>query len=323
MTGAKHLPAYARTQLPPLDCDATLGNTLIMDGVAPQGISIYGAVAYVRIAPEGGDVYYQVNGVLAGVNAPGYVPQNGVQTLGPIANFNSLSLFSDTADTAVHVQFCRHEGQPGHVFWSNWWDPFGEGLCVWAAYQPKGAPNFAASLYDISGNGNDAIDPGGAATPAWNAVDGWVFDGTGDYLITTFRPDIDQSQSALVQYTDVVSNYLFGSDNWPVDNGAFFINLGIPGNWNFANGLSMAGGVAVAAGNLGIAGANGYQDGVFTAGPVAAWPGIPLHDVYIGIDNYGAVDYGFLTGKIQAVVFYSCVLTPQQMAAVATAMAAL
>lgn len=117
MPGAKHLPAYARTQLPAQDCDCLYGKALILDGSTPQTITVHGAIAYVTIAPEGGEVYYQVNGTLATTASPGYVPDGGYQVLGPIANFDNLSIFSTTADTSAHLLFCKHPGRHGHVVW--------------------------------------------------------------------------------------------------------------------------------------------------------------------------------------------------------------
>ena len=43
----------------------------------------------------------------------------------------------------------------------GWWNPNGDIPCEWGAYQPKWAASFLASLIDLTGNGNNAGDPGG------------------------------------------------------------------------------------------------------------------------------------------------------------------
>ena len=92
---------------------------------------------------------------------------------------------------------------------ANWWDPNGDGLCIWAAYQPKGAANQAASYVDLSGNGNNA---GVGVAPGWDAVNGWKFAGTNQYLTTTFIHNRDQTQTMIVQFTNVGNNgYLCGA----------------------------------------------------------------------------------------------------------------
>lgn len=53
----------------------------------------------------------------------------------------------------------------------NWWEL--DGRTTIAAYQPRGAASLAASLADLTGNGNDASD----SSLSWNAADGWT-DGT-------------------------------------------------------------------------------------------------------------------------------------------------
>lgn len=203
-----------------------------------------------------------------------------------------------------------------------WWDPNGEGLCVWSAYQPKGALNFASSLIDLTGNGNNAGDPGGANTPAWDAINGWGFDGLNDYIMTTFVPQNDQSQSALVQFTNVgnVNTVLFGSQS--LVNRVFAI---IPDraitSTRYFNGGNITTVPGLLNGNLGIGGNQGYRNGLPDGGAIGAWAGVPIGSVYIGA--YFPGNAANCQVQIQAFALYDCVLTPPQMLAVATAMAAL
>jgi len=204
-----------------------------------------------------------------------------------------------------------------------WWDPNNEGLCAWSAYQPVGAASFAASILDLSGNGNDAGDPGGAATPGWDAINGWVFDGVGDYLTTTFVPANDQSQSILVQYTGAAANNAatLGTDNAANRMFQIFPNT-VAANVVYRNGNQVAVAPGLIAGNLGIAGNQGYRNGAADGGAIGAWAGVSALAVYIGCTNNGAPIF-FRACNIQAVAIYDCILTAPQMLAIATAMAAL
>lgn len=208
-----------------------------------------------------------------------------------------------------------------------WWDPNGEGLCIWAAYQPKWAANFAASLLDLSINGNNAGDPGGGSTPAWDAVNGWKFDGGNDYLTTAFIPQNDQSQSMIAQFTNCAQR-TFDAIAGCVGSGAG-CNLSIWNGYNVATTAAYANGNVVgvalaglAAGNLGVAGNQGYRNGVASGGAIGGYGSVPDRVLWIGCQNTGAVNSPWL-GYIQALAIYDCTLTAPQVLAVATAMAAI
>jgi len=201
----------------------------------------------------------------------------------------------------------------------DWWDPNIEGLCVWAAYQPKGAANLAASYVDLSGNGNNT---GPGVAPTWDAVNGWTFNGAAQYLTTAFIPQTDQSQSALVQYTNAVTvdGYLFGSSGGASRiYGIQPIYLGTSAR--YVNGQGGSTVPTHPAGNLAVTNL-GYRDGVADTVPFGAWAGAGIA-VYIGGRNVAGALNGPLQCKIQALVLYDCILTAPQVAAVAAAMAAL
>lgn len=208
-----------------------------------------------------------------------------------------------------------------------WWDPRQEGLCVWAAYRPRGAASFAASLADLSGNGNDASDPGGANTPAWDAVNGWGFTAANShYLTTAFFPQNDQSQSVLAQFTNAANpdGRILGVDNAGVGD-EFGLRPRTAGvNHDYINGgqASVAG--ALVNGNMAIAGGQGYLNGVVDGGAIGGWGGAAaVLPVYIGCSDNNGVAGSFQTVQIRALVFYNCALTAPQIAAIAAAMVAL
>jgi len=216
----------------------------------------------------------------------------------------------------------RGAGAPG------WWDPNNEGLCVWSAYQPKGAASFAASLVDLSGNGNNAGDPGGANTPGWDAVNGWTFVSVNaEYLTTTFVPQNDQSQSMLGQFTNygfAAAQYLCGCRGGAPTIDRWYIGMRlVAADIYYGNGGVSNVTPTIAAGNVGVAGNSGYRNGVAEGGAIGAYGVAPTQPLYIGSANIGGGPVGPIDASIQAFVVYDCTLTAPQMLAVATAMAAL
>lgn len=94
-----------RGRLPGLDL---LGSTSFsLDGSLPKWLVASDGATVITISARGGEVYYNINGVTANANSPGYVADGGVQTVGPVCNMTSLWVFSSTADTMVHVNFYR------------------------------------------------------------------------------------------------------------------------------------------------------------------------------------------------------------------------
>jgi len=82
---------------------------------------------------------------------------------------------------------------------ADWWLPAGiTQLDVVQALQPKGAASYAASLSDLSGNGNNAST---ISAPGWNATDGWIFGGAAA-LDSNVVPVNDGTWSVFVRYSD-------------------------------------------------------------------------------------------------------------------------
>lgn len=210
-----------------------------------------------------------------------------------------------------------------------WWDPNDDGLCVWSAYQPKGVANFAASLVDLTGNGNNAGDPGGASTPPWDAVNGWKFDGLADYLTTTFLPQNDQTQTMIIQFTNASlaqTTYLAGSRATVASVDRFYLTNSFPTLGNsvlYGNGGLTQTLPSMTAGNLCVAGNQGYRNGAVDGGAIGAYGIAPMFVVYIGQLNLGGIPSIGKAYYCQAFALYDCTLTAPQVAAVAAAMTAL
>lgn len=206
---------------------------------------------------------------------------------------------------------------------SGWWDDDGAIACCWAAYQPKGAAAFLASLTDLSGNGNNAGDPGGAGTPTWDAVNGWKFDGIAQYLTTTFVPQNDQSQTMIAQYTTVTNTGIIAGMRDGVD-GLFALRPDDGSNKaKYYNGSNRAVAPRLLAGNLCVAGNTGYRDGASDSLAIGAWACAALTPVIISGYNDVGIPTAPCAAYIQAFALYDCTLTAPQVLAVSTAMAAL
>ena len=199
--------------------------------------------------------------------------------------------------------------------------------CI-AAYQPKGAASLAASYVNLANPGTYDAAPGTA--PTWAAGTGWTFNGTTQYLTTGIVPAatftiIAQFSGASLppgNYPQPVGQNTTGAVN-NISNGGVIPFPG--GNHYFSWGgaaTTVAGGLA--AGNLALAGNQGYLNGVADGAAVGGGYGVATRGLFIGArnSNAGAAEYWY-AGNIQAVAIYDVTLTAPQVAAVAAAMAAL
>ena len=101
MTGAKRLPGFGRAQLPAWYYLG--GETLTTPD--DTALTLPGDTDTVVISVETGACYYAVNGGIASAASPGYIPADGIQTIGPIANLTGVRVYSTTG--TVHVQYWR------------------------------------------------------------------------------------------------------------------------------------------------------------------------------------------------------------------------
>lgn len=200
---------------------------------------------------------------------------------------------------------------------STWWDDNGAISGCVAAYQPKGSASLAASYTNLANPGTYAAAPGVA--PTFNTADGWTFNGSTQYLTTGIIPTNNQTWSAIVRFSNASaddSSMLFGGGSY------FAIQQrrtgGAVGWWN---GGFLTETPGVTTGVLGFAGATAYRNGIAVAGSISAGSG-SLAALFIGAANAGgAILHANI--KIQAIAFYSVVLTGTQFGAITTAMQAL
>jgi len=194
-----------------------------------------------------------------------------------------------------------------------------------AAYQPKGAASLAASYTNLANPGtyNAAL----GVAPTWDALTGWTFNGTNQYLISGVMPQ-SQFWSYIIKYSDAVGDagWIFGLDGGV--GGPRFIGIQprrFGNRVRFFNGGSADSSPQLVTGVLLIAGTKCFRDGVDSGLALAAWGGTaPTNSLTIGcINNPSGAPADFLAVKIQAFAIYSFTLTAQEVADVSAAMAAL
>lgn len=208
----------------------------------------------------------------------------------------------------------------------NWWEAGGATGAI-AVYQPKGAASLAASYADLSGNGNDATL---GVAPAWDDVNGWIFNGT-QHLKTGIIPP-----SGFINYTVIVSfsnaiqsnaGALFGSDNISFDPTRVIFMIRpytASNNIQYYNGLTILNvSPGASTGVYGISGAVAYKNGS-SVGTISGLSATTHAEIYIGARSFGVGGVeDKLNGYIKSAAIYDNGLDSLQMAAVSSAMAAL
>jgi len=192
-----------------------------------------------------------------------------------------------------------------------------------AAYEPKGAASLAVSYSNLNDPGTNNAAPGVA--PTWNGTDGWILNGSTQYLVTGVQPGI--TSSAICRYSSVsaaAEGVLFGCDD--ADNDFFMINFTASTNTTKYQHRTSPEGVLAAvpiltSGVLAVTPTNGYRDGV-SDGLVLGLDDAVGEDIYLGCRNNDGVAAGFLGVKIQAFYVYDIPIDPY-VAGLTTAMAAL
>jgi hypothetical protein len=195
---------------------------------------------------------------------------------------------------------------------------------VYCAYQPKGAPGFAASLHDIR-HDRQAVgirDAGIGTAPAWDIFNGWKFS-PNKYLTTTFIPENGPSQAMLVQFTNLdpqgALQYFAGVFSDSRFNAGIYVSGG--NFWQYGHGdFENAGPHTATAGNMGLSGPRGYKDGVDDGVSLSGVTGNPSLPVHIGRRNRTSPD-GYMKAHIQAVAIYDRELSPAEVRLAAYQMA--
>ena len=190
-----------------------------------------------------------------------------------------------------------------------------------AAYQPVLASNYAASKINVANPGTHDLSDG-TAFPAHSSRNGWEFTGSSSqYLVSDIVPSGDQTWSAIIRFTNGLSN---ANGYIPLmvdhDTGKMF---NIVGDWSNLGRLYSSGSKSVydntlrkrtGAGILAIAGKQTYKDGA-TDMLLADGTATITNPI-----NIGVYTTEFLTGNIQYLIIYNTTLTTAQVLAITNEM---
>ena len=209
---------------------------------------------------------------------------------------------------------------------TSWWLSGGIAAanCV-AAYQPKGAASYAASLVNLTGNAT--YDATGYNTPTWDASYGWNLIGYSPFkYIRTGITSMTTGWSIVALVDTSVAASVFGVSNAAGKQKRVALNFnGGRASWYLDSGLYGTGTSSIKAGNVAILGNKGYVNGTLdcTGTDTGDYSGV---DFQIGGYNKNGTADGFATGaqiKIKAIAIYNTVISTAQLSALVTAMAAL
>ena len=184
---------------------------------------------------------------------------------------------------------------------------------VLSAFQPIGAANYAASLLDLSGNGNNAIEGASRDPSKWDAANGWEMYSTtnGTTLQTSHKGAV--GMTGIARFSNAGGAFVFGvSDRWTIDPSGTGVTYYNNGQKIISPG--MTNGVVALTAN------KGYRNGALDTNELGNRTDLGNH--YIGIGSRDGFSFNFL-GYIQAIAFYNTTLTSDQVAAISAAMAAL
>lgn len=204
----------------------------------------------------------------------------------------------------------------------DWYDPFGDiGAHCLAAYTPKGAADLAASYlrtYGAGGNANlDPVVVGVGVAPTWNATDGWIFNGTTQFLDTGVVPAVGYSMVVMFSNKTgaktIAGCYKAGA------------RFEVTSNITSSNTFYASGGVEstivapiLSSGVLGIAGYSGFKNGLKeTIAVYPAWSDTTTLSVWVANRNGAA---NLTPVKVQAIAIYDSILTDEQMYGIYTAL---
>jgi len=193
--------------------------------------------------------------------------------------------------------------------------------CI-AAYRPKGAASLAASYSNIANPGT--YDAALGTAPTWDATDGWIFDGSSQYLKTGVIPTNDQTWSIIIRFSNSSTTTAYQTICGDGYNPSLSIWVDKTSNnkFDWDNGGETVGTrPALTNGVVCIAGTKAYKNATDEGITIIPFSGTITDDMWIGKNNY-ATPYWW-AGYIQALAIYNSTLTSTQVSAVTTAINAL
>ncbi|MBP9759242.1 hypothetical protein KBD45_06100, partial [Candidatus Dojkabacteria bacterium] len=242
-------------------------------------------------------------------------------------------LYTSTTNTGGFMM----NGTPATDGWSEIpWYKVGGASGVVAAYQPIGATDLANSYVNKANPGTYNASPGVA--PTWDAANGWIFNGTTQYLQNGIVPQFNQTWSVVAKMTGSVDIY---GTRWSFgvrgpSGGLEYISNSGCGTSYYANGSSVGcvGGMIPFPGNtvVGIAAQNLYYNGTLIKDVTVSNATLNTYAFFIGAVNVwnagymgwsNAPAFGGQPQSYQALAIYNSTLTSTQVSNISNAMSGL
>lgn len=178
---------------------------------------------------------------------------------------------------------------------------------VEAVYQPIGAPSPVDALLNV---GHDHRMVGrytatAGVLPAWSAATGLTFNGTGQYLRTKLIPL--STWTVIARISRATGSYLFiiGTQNW----GLFQYDT-----LTYYNGSNVSVAPYLATGVAGMAGPQGFRNGIASGAATTGSGNASGYDIFLGNRNdYGAPWNNGFVGNLLSVLIASRPFTPAEM----------
>jgi hypothetical protein len=206
---------------------------------------------------------------------------------------------------------------------STWWDLNGTITSCVAAYQPKGAASYAASLANLTGNSDyDATEL--VSTVDWDASDGWKGDGTNCLNTNLIANPSGETWSFIVRASNLsysAANAIFGR-YYTTSNRLGLVSLTT--SLRAENGgITYLDTSKPASGVFALSNVKYYKDGSYVADASGSTPKNTSY-LYI-LARCGAANAIELisTAYVQALAVYNTYISADEISALATAMAAL
>jgi hypothetical protein len=202
-----------------------------------------------------------------------------------------------------------------------WWQAVA-GKTPIIAYAPKGAASYSNSLINLANPGTNNAAAGIA--PTWNASDGWIFNGTSQYLVTG-NVTLTEHMTFVVRYSNIGGTFQEFIDDGAV--GEYSLDLNISQSrvaaW-FSGGVYYYSVINESMGSIpamGVYAANPdglWIDGIDCEAAIYSDPGTWSTSRSLNIG--GSPSTYYFTGDIQAVAIYDSVLSAAEIVTITDAM---
>ncbi|HEX6034831.1 MAG TPA: hypothetical protein VFY83_10370, partial [Anaerolineales bacterium] len=190
-----------------------------------------------------------------------------------------------------------------------------------AVYQPKGAPSKKAQILNLNNMGvNDVIMP--SSYVAWSTTNGWEFNGSSMWVKCGLIVP-SAGYSFFVWFTNYVNtaavHSLFGYGDGSPNRWNYSLNNG-SGNRAYNSGTgSVAPGAFVTSGVIGIAGSQGWKNGVKDGGALAALQNANGRVPFVGALNSSGSPNFYSQVNVQAVAILNMTPSDSDVAALMAA----